>query len=65
VIGLLTDDGVVKVHPPIERVLTDVAEKLRQAGHEVFEWDGSGHQECINIMVNTSSDFALQWYAGC
>ncbi|KAK3647559.1 hypothetical protein LTR56_008053 [Elasticomyces elasticus] len=50
VIGLLVDDGVVKVHPPIERILRDVAAELRAAGHEVIDWDASGHQECIQIM---------------
>ncbi|KAK5691591.1 hypothetical protein LTR97_011585 [Elasticomyces elasticus] len=50
VIGLLVDDGVVKVQPPVERVLRDVAAKLRRAGHEVIDWDASGHQECIQIM---------------
>lgn len=51
VFGLLIDDGVVKVHPPIRRALLEVAEKLRAAGHEVVEWDPAGHQESINIMV--------------
>ena len=65
VIGLLMDDGVVKVHPPVERVLKDVAEKLRQAGHEVFEWDSSGHQECINIMVSPCRACALRCAVDC
>ncbi|KAK3116611.1 hypothetical protein LTR53_002845 [Teratosphaeriaceae sp. CCFEE 6253] len=46
----MVDDGVVKVHPPVERVLLGVAAKLREAGHEVIDWDSSGHQECIRIM---------------
>ncbi|KAF2460147.1 amidase signature domain-containing protein [Lineolata rhizophorae] len=49
-VGLLVDDGVVKVHPPIERVLREVAAKMSAAGHEVIAWDGSLHKECINIM---------------
>jgi len=52
VIGLLVDDGVVKVHPPVERVVREVAAKLREAGHEVIDWDPSGHEECIRIMVS-------------
>jgi len=52
VIGILLDDGVVKVHPPIERVLREVREKLETAGHEVVDWDASGHAECIRIMAN-------------
>ncbi|KAK0265130.1 hypothetical protein LTS16_016220 [Friedmanniomyces endolithicus] len=50
VFGLLIDDGVVKVHPPIERVVQEVAAKLREAGHEVIDWDATGHAECIRIM---------------
>ncbi|KAK3081151.1 hypothetical protein LTS18_009735 [Coniosporium uncinatum] len=49
-IGLLIDDGVVKVHPPIERALRDLTDKLRSAGHEIVSWDCSGHKECIEIM---------------
>ncbi|KAK0862137.1 hypothetical protein LTS02_007384 [Friedmanniomyces endolithicus] len=50
VIGLLVDDGVVRVHPPVERVVREVAAKLREVGHEVIDWDPSGHAECIRIM---------------
>ncbi|KAL0257417.1 hypothetical protein SLS55_008230 [Diplodia seriata] len=50
VIGLLVDDGVVRVHPPVERVVREAARKLEAAGHEVIPWDYSGHQECIDIM---------------
>lgn len=55
VIGLLVDDGVVKVHPPVERVVRDAARKLEAAGHEVIPWDYSGHQECIEIMVSATA----------
>ncbi|EKG22103.1 Amidase [Macrophomina phaseolina MS6] len=50
VIGLLVDDGVVRVHPPVERVVKDAARKLEAAGHEVIPWSSSGHRECIEIM---------------
>jgi Asp-tRNA(Asn)/Glu-tRNA(Gln) amidotransferase A subunit family amidase len=51
VIGVMTDDGVVKVHPPIERGLKELAAKLKEAGHELVDWDPSLHKECIDIMV--------------
>jgi amidase len=51
VVGLLLDDGVVKVHPPIERALKEIEAKLIAAGHEVVYWDPSGHQNLIEIMV--------------
>lgn len=52
VIGLLIDDGIVKVHPPVERIVNEVAAKLQEAGHEVIAWDSSGHADCIQIMVS-------------
>lgn len=52
VIGALLDDGLVKVHPPIERVFRQTLEKLKAAGHEVVEWDSSLHPEIIDLMVS-------------
>lgn len=51
VIGVLRDDGVVRVHPPIRRVLDAVARKLEAAGHEIVEWAPNGHAEAIAVMV--------------
>jgi amidase len=51
VIGVIPDDGVVKVHPPIARVFRETVAKLQGAGHEVVEWDTSLHSKCIAIMV--------------
>ncbi|QPC65778.1 hypothetical protein HYE67_008009 [Fusarium culmorum] len=50
VIGALLDDGLGKVHPPIERVFRQTLEKLKTAGHEVVEWDSSLHPEFISLM---------------
>lgn len=53
VIAVMRDDGVVKPHPPIARVLEEVTTKLQNAGHEIVSWTpGSLHQECIDIMVS-------------
>lgn len=51
VIGVLMDDGVVRPHPPVTRVLQQAIEALRAAGHEILEWNADLHSECINIMV--------------
>ena len=51
-IGVLFDDGVVKVHPPIHRVLNELVKALEHEGHELVPWDNSGHKECIEIMVS-------------
>ncbi|KAF9736094.1 amidase [Paraphaeosphaeria minitans] len=51
VIAVMQDDGVVRLHPPVARVLDEVAQKLAQAGHEIVPWKpGMLHQECIDIM---------------
>ncbi|KAJ5845083.1 hypothetical protein N7534_008752 [Penicillium rubens] len=50
VIGLILDDGVVKVHPPIARALLELSAVLRAHGHEVVVWDTFDHAECIEIM---------------
>lgn len=51
VIGVMHHDGVVRPHPPVARVLQEVASKLQAAGHEIVPWGpGSLHQECIDIM---------------
>ncbi|THC97414.1 hypothetical protein EYZ11_003128 [Aspergillus tanneri] len=49
-IGLILDDGVVKVHPPVERTLRTLSQKLQAAGHEVVAWDTSDHRDCIQLM---------------
>ncbi|KAJ5806107.1 Amidase [Penicillium pulvis] len=50
VIGLIMDDGVVRVHPPIARALEELAVKLKSAGHEILVWDTSDHAACIELM---------------
>lgn len=52
VIGLLLDDGVVRCHPPIDRVVRIAAEKLEAAGHTIVPWSADGHAECIEVMVS-------------
>ncbi|KAF1925299.1 amidase signature enzyme [Didymella exigua CBS 183.55] len=50
-IAVMRDDGVVRPHPPVARVLDEVVAKLQQAGHDIIAWNpGSLHQECIEIM---------------
>lgn len=51
VIGAMLDDGVVKVHPPIERIFCGLVAKLEASGHEVVQWDTSLNAKSIEIMV--------------
>jgi Asp-tRNA(Asn)/Glu-tRNA(Gln) amidotransferase A subunit family amidase len=59
-IGMLVDDGVVKVHPPIERVLKELEARLKAAGHEIVQWNCAGHKECIEIMVGVHKQSPLR-----
>jgi hypothetical protein len=52
VVGIMPDDGVVKVHPPIERVFNETVAKLQEDGHEIVQWDTSLNAHCVGIMVS-------------
>lgn len=53
VIGFMIDDGIVKVHPPVERIVRAAATKLQDAGHSIVPWSPEGHAECIDVMVSS------------
>lgn len=53
-VGLMLDDGMARVHPPVERGLKFVAEVLKQHGHEIVQWDTSGHTDIINVQVRVA-----------
>jgi amidase len=42
-IGMIWSDGVVHPHPPVTRVLKQIAQRLKQTQHEIFNWDTSSH----------------------
>ncbi|KAL2213784.1 amidase [Sarocladium strictum] len=50
VIGLMPEDGLVRVHPPVKRVFEEMCKKLEAAGHELVPWDTSLNEQCIKIM---------------
>lgn len=49
-IGVLPDDGVVRPHPSITRVLRNAVDLLEQDGHEIVPWNVDLHAECIEVM---------------
>lgn len=61
VIGIMPDDGVVRVHPPIERVFKETVAKLQAAGHETVQWDTSLNAQCISIMVSRNAMNMILW----
>ena len=52
VIGIMPDDGVVKVHPPIERVFNETVVKMQEEAYEIVQWDTSLNAHCVGIMVS-------------
>ena len=64
VIAVMRDDGVVRPHPSVSRVLETTIAKLTKAGHEIIPWTpGTLHQECIDIMVCQFQYIAkAKWY---
>lgn len=61
VIGVMPDDGIVRPHPPIERLMARIVDKLRVAGHEIVEWDASLNAQCIQIMVRSIPALAASY----
>lgn len=51
VVGAMLDDGLVKVHPPVERIFCELVTNLKAGGHEVVEWDSSLISKCVGVMV--------------
>ncbi|KAL3444543.1 amidase signature domain-containing protein [Aspergillus insuetus] len=44
-VGVMWDDGVVKPHPPVQRALRELVEKLRRHGDvEIIDWMPYNHQ---------------------
>lgn len=45
-IGVIREtDGVVTVHPPVDRALDLAISALKADGHEVFDWEPEGHKD--------------------
>lgn len=44
-IGMVWSDNVVSPHPPITRVLKDIAQKVEHAQHEIRTWDTTLHAD--------------------
>ncbi|EXJ87780.1 hypothetical protein A1O1_04707 [Capronia coronata CBS 617.96] len=50
-LGVIWNDRQVTPTPPVQRALKATVEKLRQAGHEVVDWDASTHSTALNILA--------------
>lgn len=54
-IAVLWHDGYVMPTPPVSRALKETADKLRNDGHEVFDWEPTLHRELMLMLVSSDS----------
>lgn len=52
--GVLANDDIISVQPPVERALRTVADTLKSLGHHVMEWDPPAHQRAVDLAVRSS-----------
>lgn len=50
-IAVLWNDGKVTPTPPVARALKETVEKLKSAGHEIVDWEPTGHQAAVDILA--------------
>jgi amidase len=50
--GILKNDGVVGLHPPVARAIQLCADALANAGHKVIEWKPPSHQYGVGLILN-------------
>lgn len=59
VFGMMACDGHVRPHPPIQRAIDMTTSALRQAGHEVIDWNPPAHapaaENLFKILGSTSA----------
>lgn len=51
--GVVRNDGMVTPTPPVQRALNATVQKLKQAGHEVIDWDATTHSQALSILVSS------------
>jgi amidase len=49
-IAVLWNDGICMPTPPVTRALQTTTESLRQAGHEIIEWDPKLHGKALELL---------------
>ncbi|CBX97749.1 hypothetical protein IAQ61_001049 [Plenodomus lingam] len=50
-IAVLWNDGICRPTPPVTRALKETSEKLKNAGHEIIDWDPKLHESAISILA--------------
>jgi amidase len=53
-IAVMWNDGIVLPTPPVTRALKETAQKLKNAGHELVEWDPKHlHRKALELLVRS------------
>lgn len=50
-IAVLWNDGICLPTPPVTRALKETTQKLKQAGHDIIEWNPKFHAKILQILV--------------
>jgi amidase len=58
-IGVMYHDGCVYPTPPVTRALRETVEKLKAAGHEIVDWEPTGHLEGVKLLVGCLLDIQI------
>jgi amidase len=53
-LAVMWNDGVVLPTPPVTRALKETVDKLKQAGHDILEWDPALHAQGASLLVSSS-----------
>jgi amidase len=51
-VAIMWDDGMTRPTPPIMRAMKETRAKLEAAGHEVVDWDATGHEEAFTTLLS-------------
>jgi amidase len=50
-IAVLWHDGICQPTPPVARALREVTAQLKSRGHEIVDWDASGHATALDLIA--------------
>jgi amidase len=50
-IAVLWHDGICQPTPPVARALREVTAQLKSRGHEIVDWDPSGHATALDLIA--------------
>lgn len=59
--GLMRSDGLVGLHPPVNRALDMVVEVVKKLGHEIVEWKPPSHKPMLDLAVSLTIPRYSRW----